>query len=146
MGSEAIAIQSQVSIMGSAKRTFSQVLLDPVSSLMRSAGTPSWTAYAAIASASEILPRDEPPVKTTKPFSTDESDRTPISVRHRWIGCRRPSRLEGKPRTTIPQEPVAAALLAAVDLEALQCSNSAPPSATITADTPMASLAIIPAS
>src|SRR6266571_447095 len=130
--------------MGSAKHIFSQVLLDLVSSPIRSAGTPRWTAYAAIASASEIPPRDEPPVKTTKPFSTDDSDRTPISVRHRWIGCRRPSRLGGKPRTTIPHEPVATSLLAAVDLDACQCSNSTPPSATAMADTPMASLAIIP--
>src|ERR1700682_1762474 len=94
-------------------------------------------------SASETRPRNEPPVKTTNPLATEASDRAPISVRHRWIGCRRPFRLEGNPRTTIPQDPLGAATMAGADLEARQCSNSAPATAATIADTATASLAII---
>src|SRR5437016_1165150 len=36
-------------------------------------------------------------------------DRIPSQYATRWIGCRRPSRLDGNPRATIPQERLAPA-------------------------------------
>jgi len=136
-------MESHVSTMGSANLKFSQVLLDLVSRTIRSAGTPSPAAQAAIVSASEAPLRDAPPVKTRTPLFAEERDRTPILVRHRWIGCRRPSRLDGNPRTTIPQEPLSAAPLAGPDFEARQCSNSATATRTTAADAAIAAMAII---
>jgi hypothetical protein len=48
--------------------------------------------------------------------------------------------------TTIPQDLLGAASLAGADLEARQWSNSAPATATITADAAIAVAAIIPTS